>query len=93
MLAMIVNLGIDIYLGHHCFQCIDTLKEVVKAFMTAVTIIVVAVPEGLPIAVSIALAYRVNKMKDENNLVKQLASCEIMGGATTICSDKTGTLT
>ena len=61
--------------------------------MTAVTIIVVAVPEGLPLAVSIALAYSVNKMKDENNLVKQLASCEIMGGATTICSDKTGTLT
>ena len=52
-----------------------------------------AVPEGLPLAVTIALAYSVNKMKDENNLVKDLASCEIMGGATNICSDKTGTLT
>lgn len=61
--------------------------------MMGVTIIVVAVPEGLPLAVTIALAYSVNKMKDENNLVKNLASCEIMGGANTICSDKTGTLT
>ncbi|EGR29603.1 hypothetical protein IMG5_152530 [Ichthyophthirius multifiliis] len=93
MLALLVNLGIDTYRGNRCFMCIDTLKEVIKSFMIAVTIIVVAVPEGLPLAVTIALAYSVNKMKDENNLVKQLASCEIMGGATTICSDKTGTLT
>jgi len=61
--------------------------------MLSITIIVVAVPEGLPLAVTIALAYSVNQMKDENNLVKQLASCEIMGGVTNICSDKTGTLT
>ena len=51
----------------------------VSAFMIAVTIIVVAVPEGLPLAVTIALAFSVGKMKDENNLVKNLASCEIMG--------------
>jgi P-type E1-E2 ATPase len=51
------------------------------------------VPEGLPLSVTIALAFSVNKMKDENNLVKDLASCEIMGGANVICSDKTGTLT
>jgi P-type E1-E2 ATPase len=61
--------------------------------MIGVTIIVVAVPEGLPLAVTITLAYSVNKMKDEQNLVKNLASCEIMGGANNICSDKTGTLT
>ncbi len=61
--------------------------------MIAVTIVVVAVPEGLPLAVTISLAFSVNKMKDENNLVKQLASCEIMGNANNICSDKTGTLT
>lgn len=61
--------------------------------MIAVTIIVVAVPEGLPLAVTISLAFSVNKMKDENNLVKQLASCEIMGGCEDVCSDKTGTLT
>ena len=52
-----------------------------------------AVPEGLPLAVTITLAYSVNKMKDENNLVRELQSCEIMGGANNICSDKTGTLT
>lgn len=50
-------------------------------------------PEGLPLAVTIALAYSVNKMKDENNLVRYLQACETMGGANNICSDKTGTLT
>lgn len=59
----------------------------------AVSIIVVAVPEGLPLAVTIALAYSVGKMKDENNLVRYLQACETMGGADNICSDKTGTLT
>ena len=53
----------------------------------------VAVPEGLPLAVTIALAYSVGKMKDENNLVRYLQACETMGGANNICSDKTGTLT
>lgn len=58
-----------------------------------ITIIVVAVPEGLPLAVIISLAYSVRKMLDEQNFVKKLAACEIMGGANNICSDKTGTLT
>jgi magnesium-transporting ATPase (P-type) len=58
-----------------------------------ITIIVVAVPEGLPLAVIISLAYSVRKMLDEKNFVKKLAACEIMGGANNICSDKTGTLT
>jgi P-type Ca2+ transporter type 2B len=53
----------------------------------------VAVPEGLPLAVTIALAYSVGKMKEENNLVRYLQACETMGGANNICSDKTGTLT
>jgi Ca2+ transporting ATPase len=51
------------------------------------------VPEGLPLAVTIALAYSVGKMKEENNLVRYLQACETMGGADNICSDKTGTLT
>jgi P-type E1-E2 ATPase len=59
----------------------------------AVAIIVVAVPEGLPLAVMITLAYSVKKMLIDQNFVKKLASCEIMGGANNICSDKTGTLT
>ena len=58
-----------------------------------VTIVVVAVPEGLPLAVMISLAYSVRKMLKDKNFVKRLASCEIMGGANNICSDKTGTLT
>jgi len=61
--------------------------------IVGVTIIVVAVPEGLPLAVMISLAYSVRKMLKDKNFVKRLASCEIMGGANNICSDKTGTLT
>lgn len=69
------------------------LTEIVDFFIIAVTIVVVAVPEGLPLAVTISLAYSVSLMKKDKCLVKQLASCETMGGVTTICSDKTGTLT
>lgn len=61
--------------------------------IVGVTIIVVAVPEGLPLAVIISLAYSVRKMLNEKNFVKRLAACEIMGGVNNICSDKTGTLT
>ncbi|KAL0043569.1 hypothetical protein WJX79_008696 [Trebouxia sp. C0005] len=62
-------------------------------FIFAVTIVVVAVPEGLPLAVTISLAYSLRKMMIDNNFVRVLAACETMGGATAICSDKTGTLT
>lgn len=72
---------------------LDTLLHLVDAFIISVSIIVVAVPEGLPLSVTIALAYSVGKMKDENNLVRYLQACETMGGADNICSDKTGTLT
>ena len=81
----------DNFTGH--LFTLDTLLHVVDAFIIAVSIIVVAVPEGLPLAVTIALAYSVGKMKDENNLVRFLQACETMGGADNICSDKTGTLT
>lgn len=74
----------------HLDQMFSTLVDIL---IVAVTIIVVAVPEGLPLAVTIALAYSVNKMKDEQNLVRVMAACEIMGAANNICSDKTGTLT
>lgn len=60
---------------------------------TAVAIVVVAVPEGLPLSVTIALAYSMKQMMKDKNLVRHLAACETMGGATTILSDKTGTLT
>lgn len=61
--------------------------------IVAITIIVVAVPEGLPVAVTLALSFATKRMLNENNLVRHLRACETMGNATTICSDKTGTLT
>ena len=66
---------------------------VVQAFITGVAILVLAIPEGLPLSVTISLAYSVKKMMKDNNLVRHLSACETMGGANTICSDKTGTLT
>jgi len=69
------------------------VKNWLGYIITGVAIIVVAVPEGLPLAVMISLAYSVSRMLKDNNFVKKLSSCEIMGGANNICSDKTGTLT
>jgi len=63
------------------------------AFIIGVTILVVAIPEGLPLAVTISLAYSVKQMLADQNLVRKLQACETMGGANMICSDKTGTLT
>ena len=84
----IVNLysGISIWTSHE-------LDVLVNAFIIAVTVIVVAIPEGLPMAVTIALAYSVDKMKREHNLVKHLDKSEAMGNVNNVCTDKTGTLT
>eukprot|EP00850_Spirogloea_muscicola_P005399 SM000024S07861 [mRNA] locus=s24:999933:1009593:+ [translate_table: standard] len=71
----------------------STIKDVVDIFTVAVTIVVVAVPEGLPLAVTLTLAYSMRKMMADKALVRKLAACETMGSATAICSDKTGTLT
>jgi Ca2+-transporting ATPase len=72
---------------------LTTGAQLLEFVIVAVTIIVVAVPEGLPLAVTISLAYSVRKMARAKNLVRKLSSCETMGAATCICSDKTGTLT
>jgi P-type E1-E2 ATPase len=66
---------------------------IVNIFVLGITVLVVAIPEGLPLAVTISLAYSVLKMQKENCLVRRLHACETMGGVDSICSDKTGTLT
>ncbi|KAM5350407.1 hypothetical protein ACJ41O_006912 [Fusarium nematophilum] len=71
----------------------DKASSFMDILIVAVTIIVVAVPEGLPLAVTLALAFATTRMLKENNLVRVLRACETMGNATAICSDKTGTLT
>ncbi|KAL8342323.1 hypothetical protein RB601_005027 [Gaeumannomyces tritici] len=68
-------------------------QNFLRLFITAVTVVVVAVPEGLPLAVTLALAFATTRMTKDNNLVRVLRACETMGNATTVCSDKTGTLT
>ncbi|KAK3314088.1 hypothetical protein B0H66DRAFT_371380 [Apodospora peruviana] len=68
-------------------------QRFLRLFITSVTVVVVAVPEGLPLAVTLALAFATTRMMKDNNLVRVLKACETMGNATTICSDKTGTLT
>lgn len=77
--------------GHTSLKA--ALNGAVKMLTIAVTIVVVAVPEGLPLAVTLTLAYSMRKMMQDKALVRRLSSCETMGSATTICSDKTGTLT
>ncbi len=75
-------------------EVVDTLFEhILHAFILSVTIVVVAVPEGLPLAVTISLAFFTKKMLSDNNLIRELSACETMGNATNILSDKTGTLT
>lgn len=72
----------------------ESVSEVlIEYIVVAITVLAVAVPEGLPLAVTLALAFSSNKMMKEQNLVKHLDACETMGCATTICTDKTGTLT
>jgi Ca2+-transporting ATPase len=93
LISLTVKLGVKIYLGHEPFVMEHVVSQMLKYVISSITIVVVAVPEGLPLAVTIALAYSMKKMLKDNNLVRHLEACETMGGATTICSDKTGTLT
>uniref|UniRef100_A0A6N2LG38 Calcium-transporting ATPase n=1 Tax=Salix viminalis TaxID=40686 RepID=A0A6N2LG38_SALVM len=71
----------------------DVLNSVVRIVAAAVTIVVVAIPEGLPLAVTLTLAYSMKRMMADQAMVRKLSACETMGSATVICTDKTGTLT
>jgi len=77
----------------HTSDYLGMMEVVLKYFMMAVTLIVMAVPEGLPMAVTLALALNMRRMLKSNNLVRKLQASETMGAVTTICTDKTGTLT
>mmetsp|Transcript_5585 Transcript_5585/g.12989 ORF Transcript_5585/g.12989 Transcript_5585/m.12989 type:complete len:1056 (-) Transcript_5585:318-3485(-) len=99
-IALVVILCLRMFYAFYadkcCFEKWDHKvhwSELLGFIITGITIFVVAVPEGLPLAVTIALAFSVKKMLKDQNLVRHLSACETMGGATTICSDKTGTLT
>ena len=83
--------------SHTNNKLIDPVSEIsgqiIDIIILCVSIIVVAIPEGLPLAVTLSLAFSIKKMMDRNNLVRKMHACETMGGANYICTDKTGTLT
>lgn len=89
--ALAFNIGLKVFAAKE-WTAFDT-NQLIASFILAVTVVVMAVPEGLPLAVTLSLAYSVHRMKEENNFVKHLHACETMGTANIICSDKTGTLT
>ena len=98
--ALIIIGRIAVYLisnGTDCFGSMEQIAPfiayVLQTLMIAVTLIVVAVPEGLPMAVTLTLAYSMRRMLRTNNLVRKMHACETMGATTVICTDKTGTLT
>ncbi|WP_300901120.1 calcium-translocating P-type ATPase, PMCA-type [uncultured Bacteroides sp.] len=78
---------------HTFADWLPALKAILRYFMMAVTLIVVAVPEGLPMSVTLSLALNMRRMLSTNNLVRKMHACETMGAITVICTDKTGTLT
>ncbi|KAF9201242.1 hypothetical protein BGZ49_008533, partial [Haplosporangium sp. Z 27] len=96
-IAMLVTLVIKYFVQHSLADNFpdgaQIFSDMVRIVIQAITIVVVAVPEGLPMAVTLALAYATTQMLKDNNLVRVLSACETMGNATTVCSDKTGTLT
>jgi Ca2+-transporting ATPase len=93
LIVLSLKLFITTAIAYDFFDTSVIIGQLVQITIQAITILVVAVPEGLPMAVTLALAYATMQMLKDNNLVRMLAACETMGSATTICSDKTGTLT
>jgi Ca2+-transporting ATPase len=93
LLFVVLFIEFLVRLPHNNAAPTEKGQQFLQIFIVTVTIIVVAVPEGLPLAVTLALAFATTRMLKDNNLVRHLKACEVMGNATTICSDKTGTLT
>lgn len=93
LLFIVLFIEFLVRLPHNTSTPTEKGQQFLQIFIVTVTIIVVAVPEGLPLAVTLALAFATTRMLKDNNLVRHLKACEVMGNATTICSDKTGTLT
>lgn len=92
--ALVVAGRMFIYLWNgESTALVDLMAYVLQSLMIAITLVVVAVPEGLPMAVTLSLAYSMRRMLKTNNLVRRMHACETMGAATVICTDKTGTLT
>ncbi|MBO5263069.1 MAG: calcium-translocating P-type ATPase, PMCA-type [Bacteroidaceae bacterium] len=81
------------FLSGSPMSTMEIISVLLNSFMIAVTLIVVSVPEGLPMSVTLSLALSMNRMLKTNNLVRKMHACETMGAATVICTDKTGTLT
>lgn len=96
-IALLVLVGrMSVYLwgsGMEPFEWSEFITYLLQTIMIAVTVVVVSVPEGLPMAVTLSLAYSMQKMLQTNNLVRKMHACETMGATTVICTDKTGTLT
>ena len=91
-IALCIQLAFE-YFTNKEIKVIEVVNKILRILILCVSIIVVAIPEGLPLAVTLSLAFSIKKLMDRNNLVRKMHACETMGGANYICTDKTGTLT
>ena len=90
--ALVIQLIVE-YFTTSSMSFSEGFNKILRILILCVSIIVVAIPEGLPLAVTLSLAFSIKKLMDQNNLVRKMHACETMGGANYICTDKTGTLT